>query len=362
MPTARLGRLLAAALTPAILIAVMAVVLLLAGGSGSIPLEGAATTAAINLIVVVGLYTFVGTTGIISFGHIGFMAMGAYAGAILASTAFDKEVSQPTMYSFLVDLHTSTLVAIVVAGVVAALIAALIAVPLMRLRGLIASLATFPILVVTQSVIINWEQVTGGVTGFAAAPITTTTGSAVIWGAVAILVSYAFARSRIGLQLKASREDEVAAVAAGVNVALNRRIAFVVSSFLVGLAGALLALQLGVFTPDAFDLTITFVTVVMLVVGGISSLSGAVFGTLLVSAVGYGLQRLQQGGDILSAFHFSGRSGIELAGISLLALAVLLWRPRGLMGTEEIGDLLLRWRRQRSTRQDMAGDGTPAGR
>lgn len=327
--------------TPALLIALVAPGMLLASASGSVGLEGAATTAAVNVVLVVALYTFIGSTGIVSFGHIGFTAIGAYAGAILASPVASKGFSLPDMPEWMIRAHLPSAAAILVGAALAAVVAALVSIPLMRVNGFIASLATFPILVVAYNVATNWTEVTGGVRGFQAAPTSTTAGVAFAWAAAAIVVAFGFRQSRLGLRLRASRADEIAARGVGVHVARDRRIAFVLSAFLAGVAGGLTALQLGVFTPSTLYLDLTFLAIVMLVVGGRNSLSGAVVGCLLISVVTYVLQQAQ-GGNVLGLFHFAGRSGIENAGVALVALYTLLRRPEGLMGSKEIGDLV--WR------------------
>ncbi|MDO8210097.1 branched-chain amino acid ABC transporter permease [Conexibacter sp. CPCC 206217] len=324
-------------ITLVVLLALTAAVLLIAPAL-SPQLEGPTATAGINMVLAVGLYTFVGTTGIMSFGHMAYMALGAYAGAILATPVATKELLSAGMPAWASGVHLPTVPAILAGAAVAALFAAVVSFPLMRLRGLVASLATFAILNVVHNVATNWTALTGGVVGFTGAPITTTPRSALVWALVAIVAGFLFRESRVGLRLRASREDEIAALGAGLDVRRDRRVAMVVSGFIVGVGGALTALQLGQFTPDAFYLTTTFLVIVIVVVGGVNSLSGAVIGTLLISAVGYVLQLAQQG-DVLGVYSFGGRAGIEDAGLAVLVLAVLLLRPRGLLGSKEIGEL-----------------------
>lgn len=351
----REGRVL---ITPAVLIAFVAAVLLIASTSSSPALTSAATSAGIYVVLAVALYTFSGTSGVLSFGHMGMMAIGGYTAAILATSPELKISTFADMPSWAASSHTAIIPAILIGGLVAALFAALVSIPLVRLRGLAASLATFAVLVVVNNVATNWSALTGGVTGYNVVPIETTTKGATVWACLAIIAAFLFSRSRVGLRLRSSREDEMAALGAGANVRMDRGIAFVFSGFLAGVGGALTALQLGVVTPSVFYLDTTFLIIVMIVVGGMSSLSGAVVGAILISAVRYVLQ-LVQSGDVLGIATFSGRAGIQTTGLALVALLVLKLRPNGLLGSSEISDLVRRRPGRRP--QPVPEDDTEAG-
>jgi branched-chain amino acid transport system permease protein len=127
----------------------------------------------------------------------------------------------------------------------------------------------------------------------------------------------------------------VAARSIGVNVPGERFLAFVLSGFVVGIGGALYTEFLGTMTPDVFYLSITFTTLAMLVVGGRTSLSGAVIGTIVVSAVTEFLRRLE-GGFHVGPVHVAGRIGLTEVGLALVMLTILLWRPSGLTNGREI--------------------------
>lgn len=325
-------------ITPIVLMVLVAAVVLVAGSSSSAALKGAAATAGVYVVLSVGLYTFVGTTGILSFGHMAMMGIGGYVAAICASQAIIKESTLLEMPGWIASIELSVTVSLLVGAAAAALFASIVSVPLVRLRGLAASLATFAVLLVVNNVLTNASTITGGVTGYSATPIDTTPGKAVIWALLAILVAFLFRESRVGLRLRSSREDEVAALGVGANVKRDRAIAFTISGAIVGIGGGLTALQVGAITPSVFYLNTTFVVIVMIVVGGVNSLSGAVVGSLLMSAVGYVLGQVQSG-NLLGFGSFEGRAGIETAGLAIIALAVLLLRPQGLMGSREIGDL-----------------------
>ncbi len=322
--------------TPIVLGAIVVLVALIFFGiSGQ--LDYVVVSGLVNLVVVVGLYVFVGNSGVFSFGHISFMAVGGYAAGLLSIPETTKKVLLPDLPGFLATTTLAPAPAILAGGVAAAIFALVWAVPLMRLSGLTAALGTFAMLLITNVVAINWQAVTHGTAGVTAIPTATTRDTALIWALVAIACAWIFQQSRTGLRLRAAREDDVAASATGVRVARERGVAFVVSAFLVGIGGGLFAMQLGTITPDAFFLPITFLTIAMLVVGGITSLSGAVVGTLVLTAVAEVLRRVETTVD---------RPGLREVGLAVAMLAILVLRPQGLMGGRELGwPSRLRWRR-----------------
>jgi branched-subunit amino acid ABC-type transport system permease component len=289
----------------------------------------------INLIVVVGLYTFAGISGVFSFGHAAFMAIGAYAGAILVMPPETKKFVLPDLPGFLANAQLDPVPATIAAGCVAAGAALVLSLPLARLSGLTAGLATFAVLSIVNIVARNWEQVTHGTAGVSGIPTTTTIWGALVWALVAMTAAWAFQRSRIGLRLRASREDETAARSIGVAVARERMIAFVLSAFLVGVAGALFGMFIGSFNPDAFFLNITFLMVVMLVIGGTTSLAGAVVGTLVISAVAEALRRVEEGMN-LGFVQIAGKPGLREVGLALVMLAILIFRPGGITAGREV--------------------------
>ncbi len=291
-------------------------------------------TGLMNLVVVIGLYVFVGNSGVFSFGHIAFVAIGAYTAGLLVMPLETKAVLQPDLPGFLATASTGSLGATIVGGLAAAGFAAVLAVPLMRLNGLAAGLATFGVLVIIHVVGNSWYQVTNGAAGISGVPITTTTRQGLAWGVLAILAAYLFQRTALGLRLRASREDEIAASALGIRVQRERGIAWILSAFLCGIGGALYGQYLGSFNADAFYLSMTFLTLAMLVIGGITSLLGAVIGTAVVSAAAEALRRIEQGVDVAS-ITISPRPGLREVGLAVIMLLILLLRPNGLTGGRE---------------------------
>lgn len=331
---------------------------LLAGASASI--QSSAIGALINLILVVGLYIFVGNSGVLSFGHISFMAVSAYLTALLTMTAVGKGILLPHLPGILADAELSTVPAILIAAAFVGVLAYVVAFPLMRLNGIAASIATLSLLVITQVVLQNWEDVTGGSGTLTGVPVDTTIGSALIWACIACVVAYGYQRSRAGRRLRASREDEPAARSIGVRVERERRLAFALSAVVVAVGGGLYGHFLGSLSPGSMYLQLTFVTLAMLVVGGLGSLAGAVVGTVVVSLITEILGRFEQGG--VAGIDVSLRPGIREMVVALVTMAILLWRPTGLTGSREIP-----WPgRRRSAPVDEGataevGEGLPAG-
>jgi branched-chain amino acid transport system permease protein len=165
----------------------------------------------INLVIVIGLYAFVGNSGVLSFGHISFMAIGAYAWAVLSIPITYKQIFLPDLPAPLSHIELSPIPAALLASAIAALVASVVALPIMRLSGIAASISTFALLVVVQIVIANWDTVTKGRTTMVGMPLDTTLPKSLAWTVVVIFITYAFQQSRFGLRLRASREDEIAA-------------------------------------------------------------------------------------------------------------------------------------------------------
>ncbi|MFT4010991.1 MAG: branched-chain amino acid ABC transporter permease, partial [Nocardioidaceae bacterium] len=253
-------------LTPAALsVCVIAATLLVSMGPES--MRSTLTVALINLILVVGLYIFVGNSGIHSFGHLSFATVGAYTAGILAMPLQLKETmlrDAPALNWFSI----SPAAAILLGGVVAATAGLLVVLPLSRIGGLSAGLATVSVLIAVNVITSNWDVVTRGRKGLTSLPLSTTVTTALVWALVAIWVAWLFQRSSFGKQLRASKSDDVAARASGIAIGGLRVAAFTLSAFFMGVGGGLFALLLGSVTPSTFYLDYTFIIIAMLVVGG----------------------------------------------------------------------------------------------
>jgi branched-chain amino acid transport system permease protein len=289
----------------------------------------------IRVVFVVGLYIFIGNSGVVSFGHTAFMMIGAYATAWQDCCRMVKSFFMPALPKLMLETTVPPPIATVTSGLFAALIGLLVGAAIMRLSGIAASIATFAVLVVFDVVYSNWESLTSGTSTMTGIPAFTDHWVALIAAMAAIVIAYLYKISRFGLMLRTSREDEVAAKASGVNVVLQRLIAFVLSAFFAGLAGGLYAHFLGTITVAAFYLDLTFITLAMLVIGGMNSLSGAVIGVISISALIEVLRQLERGVDIgLTTIAVPG--GTQEIGLGVAMVLILIFRQRGITGNQEI--------------------------
>lgn len=293
------------------------------------------TEGLIRLVVVIGLYIFIGNSGLISFGHIGFMMIGAYATAWQTMDPMTKDIFIPGLPAYLLANSHHWLVATVIGGVVAAVAAFITGLAMMRLSGIAASIGTFALFMSFYSLYLQWSTWTAGQSSLVGIPVTTTPWVAFWFCIVAMIGAFIYSRSRFGLALRASREDEVAAKAAGVNVTSERVISFTISAFFVGMAGGLYGHFLGLLTVDTFYLPMTFITLSMLVVGGMQSLSGAVVGTVVLSFVIELLRKAEKGFSLGETSLSLPASSAEV-GLGVILLLILIFRPAGLTRNAEI--------------------------
>lgn len=313
----------------------LAVIVLLVTSTGTIGFQRTVTEALIRIVMVVGLYIFVGNSGLISFGHMTFAAIAAYAATWQTCCSFIKPTTMPGLPAFLrentIPLLPADLMSILTAGLAALVVGAV----LMRLSGLAASIATLAILFVFNSVFSNWNSVTLGRSPIVGIPTYVTPWIAFGAAAVAIVVAYLYQRSKYGLALRATREDEVAAAASGVSLYWQRLGAFVLSGAVMGLAGVMFVHFLGTISVSSFYLNLTFITLAMLVVGGMKGLAGAVVGVVVISSIIDVFRRVESG-VTLGGVEVSVPSGTQEIVLAVLMLAILIWKKDGLMGGHEI--------------------------
>ncbi len=313
-------------LWPALVPIVVLLLITLGFSFASATLQRIATTMIINLVAVVGMYIFVGNSGIFSFGHVGFMGIGAYTAGLLSLSVKTKAALFPDMPAIIAGVSIPSFAAILVGGVAAAVFALIMTLPLMRMKAMALPIGTFAMLVIVHTVTIGWKSLTGGINTLTGITINTTVWIAFGFAAFAMLVAVVFQKSRLGMRLKACREDEVAARATGIGVLRERTWAWVISAFIMGLAGGLYAHQLGMLHPDAFWFGTTILLTVMLIVGGMRSLAGAFVGTVGISVISELLRRVEQ---------MAARPGLKELVYSAVLVAILIWRRQGLMGSRE---------------------------
>lgn len=316
--------------------ALVVVVGIIAEGVGSISelIARIVTLGLVTMVAVIGVYIFTGNSGVVSFGHMSFMLVGAYVSGLLTVPVMLKHVTLPHLPGWLAGAQVSGFEATLIAGLAGVAFALVLSPSLMRLAGLSASIASFALLMVVQIVASQWSSVTAGYGTFVGVPIDTTVTNAFIWVVIAIVCAYLFQTSRFGLMLRASRDDPVAAVALGISVVRMRAIAFLLSAFFVAVAGSLYAHVVSAFSTNAFYIDETFIVVAMLVVGGLRSLSGAVVGPIIVTAVTQALTVIENGVTVGSVT-IMGPVGMTQVGLAVAILVVLILRPSGVMGDGE---------------------------
>jgi len=318
---------------PLILLCTLLLIIVAAvDATGDIILAQTLIEGLVRIVIVVALYMFVGNSGIISFGHIGFVMIGAYATAWqTCCPGIAREMFMPGLPEYLLNNSHHFVLAIFLGGLLAAAVALIAGFAIMRLSGIAASIGTFAFLMVFYSVYLRWSTWTSGASSVIGLPTTTTPWVGLAYAVVTMIAAFLYTRSKWGLALRSSRDDEVAAKASGVNVFGQRLLAFVISAFFCGMAGGLFGHFLGMLTVDSFYLSMTFITLSMLVVGGMQSLTGAVVGVVVISVVIDVLRRLESGvGD------FALPTSSAQVGVGLIMLLILIFRRTGITGNAEV--------------------------
>ncbi|WP_131736122.1 branched-chain amino acid ABC transporter permease [Actinomadura roseirufa] len=303
---------------------------------GSETTQRTATQMLVMGVITVGTYIFVGNSGVLSFGHVVFVAVGAYATALTTMPHALKQALLPALPGWLADLELALPVALLFSGLLSVLVAAVFALLTLRLDGMAAGIASLALLISVNVVISNWDAVTRGSQGIVGIPADLTIGATVPWLIGAIAIAMAYQLSRPGFRLRASREDPVAAAALGVRIRRDRSIALVISAFVCGVGGGLYVRFLGALTPGDVYLQLTLLTLLMLIVGGIRSLSGAVIGTVFISVLAELLRRIEAGGGV-GPIELHPHPGIQQLILALTLLLTLLLRPGGITSGRELG-------------------------
>jgi branched-chain amino acid transport system permease protein len=290
--------------------------------------------ALVSVVIVVAIYVFVGTSGVLSFGQVAFSSLGAFAAGVMTVPADVKPGVLPDAFGVIRDNSLGNVPSLVLAAFIGGVFALLVGLPLMRLSGLAAGIATFAVLEITHNVLREWTKIGPGAGLLSLIPETTGFVQAVIGALIAIGTAFAYQRSRLGRKLRATREDARAAEAVGIDIHRQRLWAFALSGALAGFGGGLYVHLLGSLTADQLYLEVTFLSLAMLVVGGMTSLFGAVVGALTISGLTSFLGQAEEGVGIGFRLDLPEGSGLIVVGI-LMAL-VLIVRPSGLTGGREL--------------------------
>jgi branched-chain amino acid transport system permease protein len=258
----------------------------------------------INLLAVLGLSLMTGFTGLFNFGQAGFLAVGAYTATILTT-----RYSVPFAAALLAGMITSMLTSFVIGY------------PTLRLKGDYFAIATLGFSEAVRLLVENLEKITGGSRGIPRISTLTNLPIALAAAVVALWLVANYVRSRHGRNCVAIREDELAAESIGINSFRYKQIVFAINAMLAGLAGGLLAHYIGFIQPSMFSIVKSTELIVMVIFGGMHSLTGAVFGTLLLTSMPELLRAAQ---------------AWRLVAYGALVVLIMVARPEGLMGSWEL--------------------------
>jgi branched-chain amino acid transport system permease protein len=304
---------------------------------GGASLQRTYTLFLINLIAVLGLGIFSGNSGILSFGHVAFIGLGAYLSGILTLPLDTKASALPHLPAFLATVEWGLPAALIVTMVAVGLFGAVIGLPIARMGGAAAVIATLGLLLIVHGIIIGASDFTRGSNAFLGVPRLTGIWTALVVAIPVLLAARAFRDSKTGGQLRASREDETAARAIGVDVVKRRLAAWTLSAGIAAAAGVLLGHFLGAFSPSKFYFDDTLTLLTMLIVGGMTTVSGAFIGTIAITLTIEILRRVESGIDLFG-YQTPEVFGVTEAGLCLLILFVMYRRPAGLFGRLEFGE------------------------
>jgi branched-chain amino acid transport system permease protein len=305
------------------------------------------TLVAINIVIAVALTMSNGFTGVFSLGQMGFVAIGAYTASLITiAPTWKEERFLPRLPGFIAEFdvtawnpHLALVFACAVGGLLAAGVAMLVGIPLLRLSGNYVAVATIGFLVIVHSITVNMEGVTRGTRGLSQIPALTNPWLAYGAAVLMIYVAWRIRNSPPGRAMIASRDNLIAARAIGINVLGVRLLAFAISAFFSGAAGGLLAHQIGTIAPGAFYFTATFNVVIMVVLGGLGSITGATFGAILMTLAPEYLREVEQGFEF-GPLHMPEAFGLAQVILSIVFILVMIFRPGGLFGDREIGFVL----------------------
>jgi branched-chain amino acid transport system permease protein len=286
--------------------------------------------AGINIILAVSLNLINGFTGQFSIGHAGFMAIGAYVSAFITLT-FGDRLRDALGFLPIPAQNAVILLVVLAAGAVCAAIAGFfVGVPSLRLRGDYLAIVTLGIGEINRVFNLNIDAV-GGARGLGGIPQLANFFWIYLFAAATIIVVSRIVRSSFGRTLIAIREDEIAAEAMGVSTTRSKVISFVVSSAMAGVAGGLFAHYLMYLHTNSFTFIRSFEIIIMVVIGGLGSITGSVVGAVLFIGLTEGLREFAQYRMLL---------------FSLLLVVIMIVRPQGILGHSEVRSLLSRRRRK----------------
>ncbi|NLX85240.1 MAG: branched-chain amino acid ABC transporter permease [Synergistaceae bacterium] len=291
---------------------------------------------AVNAILALSLNLIYGFTGMFSLGHAGFMAIGAYVSAILILPAAQKEmmyILEPIIWPFSV-IHAPFFISVLAGGLVAALLGLLIALPVLRLGGDYLGIATLGFAEIIRVVFTNITPVTNGALGLKGIPSYADLGWNYFWCVLTFYVIVKLLSSNFGNCLRAIRDDEVAAKAMGINTFKCKAISFAVGAFFAGVGGALMGSLITTIDPKMFNFQLTFNILMIVVAGGLGSITGSMVGAVVITVLLEWLRFVEDTIQI-GSFVLEGIPGMRMVIFSVVLLFIILYRREGIIGGYE---------------------------
>ena len=281
---------------------------------------GELTLVFIYAIAGIGLMLLTGYTGLVSLGHAAFLGIGAYT------------------HSYFLGLGVPFLFSLSISVLFSSLIGMFLAIPALRVTGIYLAVATLAFSIIVEQILSHWVSVTGGYRGMlvpepkignlSLKSHTTFYLICLAFFSSSVLIGLNILRSPVGRAMTAVRDSEISAQSMGINLAKIKTIAFAISAGFTGLAGGLLAHKIGYLAPDSFNLLISIQLLLMVVVGGLGSLHGAVYGAIFIAFIPQALALLR---DNLPE-RLSQIPGLEPGIFGLILVLVLIYEPLGIYG------------------------------
>ena len=291
---------------------------------------------AVNIILALSLNLIYGFTGMFSLGHAGFMAIGAYVCSILIMSPEQKDMLfiLGGAYDWVQNAHAPFLLAVFLGGLVAALFGLIVGMPLLKLGDDYLGIATLCFAEIVRVVATNLTGITNGALGFKGIPSYSNLWWNFGWCAFTLFVIVRLLKCNTGNVFKAIRDDEIASKAMGINVFRHKLLSFTVGSFFAGIGGALLASLLTTIDPKMFLFTLTFNVLMIVVTGGLGSITGSVLAGVGITVLLEWL-RVVENPISFGDFQIAGIPGMRMVVFSLALIVIILFRREGLMGMRE---------------------------
>lgn len=282
--------------------------------------RGILITIGINIILATSLNVVCGYLGQLPLGHAGFMAVGAYTGAIFMKSTPAAQLLRAGNNAAVIPY---LIIAVLLSALVAGLFGLLIGIPALRLKGDYLAIITLGFGEIIRVVLTNIDSVLGfkftyGASGLARIPKFTSLNVIFVFTVICLFLIHVFMKSRHGRAVLSIRDNEIAAESVGINTTFYKTTAFVFSAMLAGVAGCLYAGYIGSLYPSTFKFMKSIEILVMVVLGGMGSMLGSVISAIVLTALP----------EMLRSF-----SDYRMVAYSLALVLMMLFRPKGLMGT-----------------------------